>query len=190
MPETWAVLLPFKGPLGSKTRLGLETAQRQALSRDWLQHVIECCEAAAGVGQITVVSLAPLDLPARVSGWVQSKPGLNEGLEEARQHLGLQKLVVILPDLPFVRADEIQGLLDLCPAGGIALAPDRHESGTNGLAVHGARAFRFAFGADSLQRHQQQAQSLQLPSACWRSPGFGHDVDTDADLEGLTWRTA
>jgi 2-phospho-L-lactate/phosphoenolpyruvate guanylyltransferase len=190
VPERWTVLLPFKGPSGTKTRLGLEAGQRQALSASWLQHVIRCCRECPAVGEIGVISLCALDPVPGVRPFVQSQPGLNEGLEEVRARWGLEKLLVILPDLPFLRSEEINGLLQLCARPGISLAADRHQSGTNGLALWNAPEFHFCFGSDSLRRHQEQAHNLGLLAPCWRSPGFGHDVDTDADLEGLSWRTA
>lgn len=190
MPDRWTVLLPFKGPSGAKTRLALEAVQRQELSDLWLQHVIRCCRDCPLVGDIGVVSLCKLEPLAGVRPFVQSAPGLNEGLEEVRTRWSLDKLLVILPDLPFLHADEISGLLHLCPEQGVSLAADRHQSGTNGLALRNAPEFRFCFGAESLQRHSHQARGLGLAAPWWRSPGFGHDVDTAADLEGLTWRTA
>ena len=176
----WA-LLPYKGNGQSKTRLHLPSGQD--LSQQWLATALEQCRQSPLIESTWVVSLGDqFDLPADV-GWLrQRQPGLNEGIQEwLDQHRPVRWLVV-LPDLPHLSSHDLNNLLRACPTPGIALAPDRHDRGCNGLAVNQAQP-QLCFGPDSFPLYQKQG----LPSAVVRTHGLAHDVDTLADWESIAW---
>lgn len=184
MVEPWWALLPYKGNGQSKTRLhGRGPIHGQQMSQDWLHRVALECQKTPEIESVWVVSLGDqFQLPQGVHGQRQSRPGLNQGIQEWLDRHQPSRWLVLLPDLPQLDWQEIRQLLSACPTAGIALAPDRHDQGCNGLAVWGARP-QLVFGSNSFQRYLQQG----LNSAVVRSPGLAHDVDTLADWESIAW---
>ena len=89
----------------------------------------------------------------------------------------------IAADLPTVTASELE-LLAAAPEGEIAIAPDRHETGTNALSLPlpAAASFCFAFGPDSFALHRAEAQRLGLPMETILSHGLARDIDEPTDL--------
>jgi 2-phospho-L-lactate guanylyltransferase len=67
------------------------------------------------------------------------------------------------------------------PAG-VAIAPDRRGTGTNGLALHPPNAIPFRFGADSFAAHQEAAHAADLSVAVVQRRGLAFDLDTPDDL--------
>src|SRR3546814_8570724 len=64
-----------------------------------------------------------------------------------------QSMIFIHGDLPLLVPEEIEALIQAA-GGGCALAPDRHGSGTNAIALMAAAPFEFAFGENSLALHR------------------------------------
>src|SRR3546814_2288363 len=62
-------------------------------------------------------------------------------------------MIFIHGDLPLLVPEEIEALIQAA-GGGCALAPDRHGSGTNAIALMAAAPFEFAFGENSLALHR------------------------------------
>jgi 2-phospho-L-lactate guanylyltransferase len=172
-------VLPFKGNGQSKTRLGLPEAQE--LAQQWLTRAAEQCLAAPSIEQTWVVSLGDqLQLPAPVEWMRQSGQGLNEGLREWVERHRPQRWLVMLPDLPYVSADDLEALLQACPPGGVALAPDRHHRGCNALAVNHCTP-DLVFGTNSFLRYQAQPLTQTVVERC----GLANDVDTLDDWNCL-----
>ena len=78
----------------------------------------------------------------------------------------------------------LPALLAAAPAGEIAIASDRHGTGTNAISLPlpEAEGFSFAFGPDSFARHQAEADRLGLRIEEIRSPGLARDIDEPEDL--------
>lgn len=172
MSELWTAVLPFKGNGLSKTRLSLPEARQ--LAQQWLSSALGECLRSPSIGSTWVVSLGDqFQLPEGV-GWMrQAGSGLNEGLREWYSLHRPERWLVILPDLPELGVEDLQRLLENCPAGGVALAPDRHRKGCNALAVWGCQP-ELVFGPDSLSRFLAQG----LKSELVERPGLANDVDT------------
>ncbi|MBN9415591.1 MAG: hypothetical protein J0I12_09125 [Candidatus Eremiobacteraeota bacterium] len=179
MSEPWIAVLPFKGNGQSKTRLALPEAQQ--LAQQWLTQAVEQCLNAPSIAQTWVVSLGDqFQLPPSVKWMRQAGQGLNEGLREWHSLHRPARWVVILPDLPHVRFDDLEELLGACPAQGLALAPDRHRRGCNALAVQGCSP-ELVFGTDSFLRYQAQPFTQAVVERC----GLANDVDTLDDWNCL-----
>jgi 2-phospho-L-lactate guanylyltransferase len=86
--------------------------------------------------------------------------------------------LVIHADLPLLSVDDIAALLTGDGASS-AIAPDRHGSGTNALALVEPRGFDFAFGPNSFTRHCVAARGARIVTRL----GLGLDIDTAADLD-------
>jgi 2-phospho-L-lactate/phosphoenolpyruvate guanylyltransferase len=183
----WAII-PVKGPDEGKRRLAdaLDDAARRRLVAAMLDRVVAAVQAARGIDRLMVVGPSRHGLSSGVTLHPDPGGGLNAALSDALQAAGEQgasRAVVIAADLPQVTARDVE-LLALAPPATIAIAPDRHETGTNALSLPlpQARDFPFAFGPDSFARHNAEAERLGLPVQIIEGPGLMRDIDTPADL--------
>jgi 2-phospho-L-lactate guanylyltransferase len=185
------IIVPHRGLEAAKTRLApvLDAAEREALARTLLSRVLAVVHQASD----DVVVISPSEAlrqiveqaGARLS--VQRGLGLNAGLEQARAEAvadGVPVLLVLHGDLPNLSTEDVRALRDALPAerGGVAIAPDRVGTGTNGLAQSPVDAIPFGFGVASFNRHRQAAAQAGLPLVVVERPGLAFDLDTPADL--------
>lgn len=170
-----------------KTRLTgyLSPQGRVALARNMLSHVLSVLNRTAGVDQVAVVSPELNTLPTRVITFGDAGRGLNDALTiatyEARQR-GAERVLIVHADLPLLEAEEVALLIDASRASGLALAPDRHDRGTNALCLIWPPPIRFEFGPGSFGKHLAQAAARGLSPAVVRLPGLGFDLDDPDDL--------
>lgn len=184
------IIVPHRGLEAAKTRLApvLDPGAREQLARGLLLRVLKVArEACDDVVVITPsVALEPLVAEAGARLSVQHGMGLNAGLEEARSEAlleGIDTLAVLHGDLPNLSADDIRALLDaVAHPAGVAIAPDRAGSGTNGLVQCPAGAIPFRFGVGSFAAHRDAADASGLPLAVVQRPGLAFDLDTPEDL--------
>ncbi len=193
-PQHVAAIIPVGTLEGAKSRLGetLDAEERQDLTERLLTGTIG---AVLGVGRLAdVLVVSPdrevlrlaADLGARTLR--QRSAGLNAGLAEARDDVvagGADALLVIPIDLAFVNADSLAGMLEPLartePGPLVVLAPDRHGTGTNALAMRPPDAIEFAFGPDSRRAHQRAAETAGCGYVEVEGP-LSVDIDTPADL--------
>lgn len=173
----WMAVVPLKKKAGRKSRLAdiLSEEQRIALSDAMACHVVSCLEACPSISEVWTLSPEPWE----DSPWLRDMGrGLNEELCIVRGEAIHRRLLVIHADLPAVTVDDVEYLLAQAGSG-MALASDRHRKGTNAIALARPRPFRFAFGADSRERHVEAARG-ELTIV--ERPGLALDVDTAEDL--------
>lgn len=206
----WA-LIPAKDPARAKSRLApvRTPAERRDLSVRLLERTVRIAAATPGISHCVVVSASQELLSlARVPGAmplaedtvaVSFEPGaftggppeqgLNAALQQGArfaQQRGATGVVIVPADLPLLTVEALDALLHALPDGpGVALAPDRHNSGTNALLVRPPLALPFLFGLDSLDRHRRAAAERGLRCAIVRHPAFALDLDTPDDLRVL-----
>lgn len=193
-------LIPLNQLATAKSRLSptLPAAERRALVLWMAGRVLAAVRDSDRVAAIGVVSPDPevLDWAAR-RGAVpvcQLQGDLNAGLELGRswaQSRGAEALLVLLGDLPCLSAFEVRdfvALAETAPHRGplVALAPDRHERGTNGLLLRPVDGLPFAFGEGSLARHEALARERGIVPVRFNASGLRYDVDTPADLRDVT----
>ena len=92
--------------------------------------------------------------------------------------LGFTDVVVAHADLPLAH-----DLPRLVHPGLITLVPDRHDDGTNVIALPAALGFRFAYGPGSFRHHVAEAHTHGTGVRVWREPRLGLDVDLPVDLD-------
>ena len=187
---TTRVIVPHRGLDASKSRLSpvLSPDERGDLAAHLLRRVLRIARQA--VPDVVVISpSADLGELIEASGarfLVQRGMGLNAGLDQARDVAvaeGMETLLVLHGDLPELDVPDVQALIAAVPdEGGVAIAPDRGGSGTNGLALRPPAAIPFRFGIDSFSAHQEAARSAGVPLAIVRRPGLAFDLDTPDDL--------
>jgi 2-phospho-L-lactate guanylyltransferase len=174
----WVAIVPLKTAGDRKTRLAerLSAEERAALSRRMFAHVVDVLKANP---RIKVVVLSYQRPDGWDGAWVaDAGRGLNGELEAARAALGQTGLLVLHADLPLLESADVDALLTGAERQEIAIAPDRHGSGTNGLALMPGARIAFRFGPDSFRLHREQAAR----GAVVERPGFGLDLDTPDDL--------
>jgi 2-phospho-L-lactate guanylyltransferase (CobY/MobA/RfbA family) len=81
----------------------------------------------------------------------------------------------------------VGALLEAFRESGAVIAPDRHERGTNGLALlaNAMPAFKLEFGDHSFERHRASIRRSGVEPPIIRRTGFAFDVDRIEDLELL-----
>lgn len=184
------IIVPHRGLTAAKTRLSpvLDDAEREALARRLLERVLAVAHAACGDVVVITPSdaLGPLVSAAGAQLAHQLGMGLNAGLEQARREAltdGVDTLMVLHGDLPNLSTDDIAELLAAVPQpAGVAIAPDRGGSGTNGLALRPPDAIPFRFGIGSLAAHLAAADAAGVRIVEVHRPGLAFDLDTPADL--------
>ena len=183
----WTAVVPMKAFDEAKTRLScdLSVDARVALAREMFHHVTAVLNAHPWVSRLVVVSQSKI--PGFAGEWFkEAGRGLNPALEAARDAFGMP-LAIFHADLPLLTVEDVSALLDAGARSGVAIAPDRHDRGTNAIAVYHALHFPFRFGKDSCSRHLIQCRSA--PSVV-RTTGLGHDCDTMEDLGSFLRATA
>jgi 2-phospho-L-lactate guanylyltransferase len=183
----WAVI-PVKASPDSKSRLAavLDAPSRAALVDAMLARVIEAALDARNIARVALLGTPRIGPPDGITLLAEPGGGLNAAVASALDEAAAQgagRVVFIHGDLPLVIARDLE-LLAAAPAGEIAIAPDRHGTGTNALSLPlpEARGFSFAFGPDSFARHNAEAERLGLRIEEIHSPGLAKDVDEPGDL--------
>lgn len=112
--------------------------------------------------------------------WRSPARNLNEAVQNAYDGLSprFDQLIVVHGDLV---APEGIGLF--APEPGVTIVTDRHERGTNVLALPTHLDFHFAYGADSALLHQREAQRLGVACGVITGSPWGHDIDEPDDLQ-------
>jgi 2-phospho-L-lactate guanylyltransferase len=191
-PVSTRIIVPHRGLEAAKTRLApsLDPEERIMLASQLLQRVLRVAREVTDdvvvispsrpLGEIVVASGARLT--------VQRGMGLNEGLAQAREQAigeGIYTLVVLHGDLPNLGADDIVSLIEALPedgSPGVAIAPDRAGTGTNGLALQPPNVIGFRFGTGSFARHAAEVERAGVPCVAVDRAGLAFDLDTPDDL--------
>ncbi|MDB5669701.1 MAG: 2-phospho-L-lactate guanylyltransferase [Alphaproteobacteria bacterium] len=177
----WTAILPLKPAAERKNRLAsvLSPAERKRLTETLLEHATLALRGCDRIGSIHLLSAsAPADWS---EDWIaDAGRGLNDELSAARFLLGAVPLVVIHPDLPLLSSGDVEALIDAAESSGVAIAPDRHRTGTNAVAVAAGIDFGFRFGPGSFIAHRNQGVR---PDAVIETPGLMIDLDTPEDLD-------
>jgi 2-phospho-L-lactate guanylyltransferase len=183
------VIIPVK-PFGqAKQRLApaLQPAERARLAERMFRHVLGTASVAFGHANILVVcSSSDVCAIAKSEGAIGIRemglPDLNAAIAQAATfagNSGASMHLVLASDLPFLEQSD---LIDLA-AYGCAIAPDRHERGTNALLW--PPHLPFEFGEGSFARHRGTAERAGFkPYICLRR-GLAHDIDVPDDLREL-----
>lgn len=180
----WAVI-PLRATPDSKSRLAgvLDAPARAALVDAMLVRVVAAARGARNVSRVCLMGTARTALPDDVALLSEPGGGLNAAAASALAQTEASRLIVIHADLPLVTPQDIE-LLAAAPEGTIAIAPDRHGTGTNAISLPlpAAKGFSFAFGTDSFARHKAEADRIGLRLEEIHSQGLARDVDEPDDL--------
>ncbi|MBB4858997.1 2-phospho-L-lactate guanylyltransferase [Novosphingobium chloroacetimidivorans] len=211
-PLCWAVIA-VKAPGEGKTRLAgvLDASARERLVTAMLKRVVDAAQGCHAVERVCLVG--PSNHGLAVTLLNDEGAGLNEALSSATQQLqgaygsdeavgesardgatdpvsspgrrwpAPQRVIVLAGDLPQVDAADLAMLADV-PDDAIAIAPDRHGTGTNALSLPASAIadFAFRFGTGSFAAHRGEAWRLGYKANVQLSAGLEKDIDEPADL--------
>jgi len=119
---------------------------------------------------------------------VQRGMGLNSGLDQVRFDAmvdDIATLAVLHGDLPNLTVADVETLFGALPADGspgVAIAPDRAGTGTNGLVLRPPGVIGFRFGAGSFAKHIEEVERAGVPLVAVNRAGLAFDLDTPEDL--------
>lgn len=177
----WVAIVPLKPPGERKTRLGphLAADERDRLAALLAGHVMRILAETPRIRTRIVLAAEQPSVPH--DRWIADRGrGLNAELAAARRSVFPAASLVIHADLPGLCVADVDTMIDLAEQRGSAVAPDRHLTGTNALALADDRPFEYAFGADSFAKHRAR---LGRECGVASRPGLALDLDTQADLE-------
>jgi 2-phospho-L-lactate guanylyltransferase len=187
---TTAVILPVKSFASAKQRLGerFGEAERAVLAQAMVADVLDEL-ARAAVGPLIVVSGQPqVARPPAVTVLDDREEGQSAaallGLARARE-LECDRALLVPGDCPLIDGGELRELAVRAQALDVAIVPDRHGTGTNGLALATDGEFEPQFGPGSCARHVQQAHDKGLAYEVISVPCLQLDVDTREDASAL-----
>jgi 2-phospho-L-lactate guanylyltransferase len=190
-------IVPIKSFDVAKQRLAdsLAVGSRRSLVQAMFSDVLGALRRAQLVDRIAVVtadvaagSIATGDRMVVLHDGVSAgqsaatEIGIRYALDE-----GFERVLLVPGDTPLLKPPDLDDMLARCEHDGVALAivPDRHGTGTNGLLIAPPDAFHPSFGEGSLDRHVAQARERELEYRIEKLPSLEHDVDTPGDLAAL-----
>ena len=100
--------------------------------------------------------------------------------------LGAECSALLPGDCPLLDPDELDAALGRMSPGRVAVIPDRHGTGTNGLLLAPADAIGPAFGPGSAERHRDRAERAGFDAVTEPLDSLALDLDTPDDLAALT----
>ena len=186
-----SAIVPVRSLSDGKRRLAgaMDDAARAALNEEFLVHALALAGALPGPTLLVSPDEAVAAHPAAADAVHVADPGLGlntavEAGREAARRLGAARIVVLPSDLPTARPEDVLALANA--ASPVAVAPDRHRRGTNGLALDAGLDFAFRFGAGSFAAHMAEAARLGVAAQALDNSGLALDIDTPQDWRD--WR--
>lgn len=213
-----AAILPVKRFSAAKQRLGADVAEslRAALAKAMVGDVLSALRDCSAIDATIVVTSEPsvasaarylaaivVEDTAESGQSAAASIGLARALED-----GFERALCVPGDCPALDPDELAWLLRShqdsdrraqslvgaaeAPARAhlpdVAIVPDRHDTGTNGLLLTPPDAIAPSFGPDSRARHEQLAQAAHATMRVERLSSLILDIDTAEDLAILRER--
>lgn len=187
-------IVPVKRFDRAKSRLSGSAfdAHRPVLAEAMLADVLLGIEESRLVDRIVVVSGEPdaVEIAVRYGADHLDDPddaGHNEaaviGIADAIER-GAECVALLPGDCPLLDAVELDRELD-AQAPGVAVVPDHHGDGTNGLILSPPDVIVPSFGPGSRERHLQLAKEAGVRCRIATIPSLALDLDTADDLGKL-----
>jgi 2-phospho-L-lactate/phosphoenolpyruvate guanylyltransferase len=191
-------ILPVKRFAAAKQRLAvlLGADARATLVAAMLDDVLAAIRRAARVERtIVVTGERAAERTARKAGYEVVVDPLDAGHSEAAA-IGIERALehgaecaALLPgDCPLLDPAELDAALARMSPGHVAIVPDRHGTGTNGLLLAPPDAIEASFGPGSRKRHERLVRAGGLDPVLERLGSLALDLDTPDDLAAIQER--
>ena len=186
-----SAIIPLRNREGGKTRLAerFDPTQRATLVRSMAETVLDAVIDSESVSQIILVTRDPVFAQevigsrtgVRIVHQPASFPGLIGALDYGRESATSTSIMVLFADLPLIDAADVRAIA-ASPAR-VAIMPDRHRVGTNGVLIRNDpdAEFQFQFGEDSFRRHVVESDRLWWHHEAIDRHGTATDLDTMTD---------
>jgi 2-phospho-L-lactate/phosphoenolpyruvate guanylyltransferase len=196
-PMRTAAILPVKRFPIAKQRLGVSVAEqlRLSLAKAMVGDVLSALRGCRAIEATIVVTAEPaVANAARYVGALVvddtaeagQSAAVSLGIESALKE-GFERVLCVPGDCPALDPSELEALLGQAEPS-VAIVPDRHGSGTNGLLLTPPDAIAPSFGEGSRARHERLAEEAGLAWRLAEPSSLLLDVDTGADLQALRER--
>jgi 2-phospho-L-lactate/phosphoenolpyruvate guanylyltransferase len=193
---TALAVLPIKRLDAAKGRLGptVSAQARRALAAAMAADVLDALGRVGGLaGVIAVTGESEVARTAAAAGAETVEDARDAGQSAAAQlgvaralARGARHALLVPGDCPALDPAEVEALLAGVVAGAsVAVIPDRHGTGTNGLLLTPPDVIAPAFGPNSFDRHVEAARRAGAAVHVERLPSLALDVDTAGDLVAL-----
>ncbi|MGH1562511.1 2-phospho-L-lactate guanylyltransferase [Mumia sp. DW29H23] len=191
MAARWTLVVPIKDTAVGKSRLASLGAQRPALARAMALDTVEAALGSRLVGRVVVVTSDPALARAMVDDVAPGRDtsvelvadpgtGLRDAVLVGARAVERGPLAVLTGDLPGLRPDDLDLVLDQAARYDVAVVADADDVGTTLLAVADPSSLDPRFGESSLAAHRAQGA---VPIAA--PVGLRRDVDLPAHLDEL-----
>ncbi len=188
------IIIPVKPLHRSKSRLStvLDMKQREALSREMLEHTLLTLGQVTGIGGVIVVSrdTGALSLARRYNAQTlqeSGSPELNASLTAATRVVAswnASAVLLLASDIPLLQPGDIEQMIGLAKRPPVVvIGADRRHEGTNALLVRPPGLIPYRFGEGSLNKHAAEARAAGAEVHIYESATLGLDVDIAADLD-------
>lgn len=192
-------ILPIKRFSRAKSRLlgAIDPRDRAALLRAMLSDVLRGLDASESIERVIVVSgekraeqvamesakrlRTPIEVlrdPDDVGHSEAAVLGIIRALS-----LGATCTALLPGDCPLLEGHELDVALSRMREKTVAVIPDRHGAGTNGLLLCPGDAIGPAFGEGSCERHLDRARRAGYEARVEEIPSLALDLDTAEDME-------
>ena len=190
----WAVV-PLKTATAAKSRLSavLDPQVRKRLYLAMAKHVVATLESTAGIENVLVVT-SDAEVAQLASNWgaqilhQEQDTGTADACRSAVAEMPahVRSLLMISGDLPLLSVASLAPFVELSAREPlIAIAPDRHRTGTNALLCSPPHVIPVCFGPGSFAMHLAAALQRQVPVESVESDELALDIDTPDDLRRL-----
>jgi 2-phospho-L-lactate guanylyltransferase len=176
----WTVVIPVKGTVSSKSRLGATPELARAIALDSVAAAIGATDGRV----LVVTSRAAAPAFGELGATVVPDPGggLFAAIAAGIAAAGDGPVAVMLGDVPALLPRELADALDRALQHPLALVADADSEGTVLIAALDPSRHRPAFGGGSREAHLANGY-VELEIAL--DSGLRRDVDTEAQLAAL-----
>lgn len=188
-----AVIIPVKYLSDSKKRLAdvLNLEQRSSLTEMMLLDVLEAVIGSKSTSQIVIVSPDENVLKiGRDAGATVLKEqqcnGVNEAVALASEYCirkAEQSTLVLPADIPLLRPENIDDIVELGKRHNVVITPSRQEDGTNALLRRPPDILKTFYDNDSYRNHLLEAEKLKIPTAKYLATEVTLDLDSSEDVQ-------
>jgi len=116
--------------------------------------------------------------------------GLNKALHHATCYVekyGISRILIVPGDLPLLKTDEIESLIDVADNISMTIVPDKTCYGTNLLLLNPPSIIRPSFGPGSFSEHIKQAQEKGISYTVFSTDNLIWDIDCPEDFPYLMY---
>ncbi len=183
-----AIIIPYRGTINDKSRLrsSLKDSSVEKLLHHMTQNLIdEIAKLEHDANLYILTKKKKLDFSGYFSILHDKGDELNESLNEAFKEIQEDIITVVMADLPLIKSEDLQFILDKnYNERKILLGPTK-DNGTSILIFNKGDTFPLVFGKNSALRFRDVFEKLELSFEILESKNAYSDIDKFKDLIDL-----